>query len=337
MERAKVGQLAESRSSRARVSTGETHDTSVQKREGIDEPKERETKELTMAAFSRQRRTQGRGQLKYLLLALSVLVIFWLISFGCLTIRWHGAPIGYVSSENTSWNGGKMKKPVSRILSRFSNVTATSDVRGNLGPVSVVTQQDPGIDWIKDRWQAASNMHGTAIKGTHWVQLDFGTEILVDKIVLDWEAAYSDKYRLEGSLGDPATDAADVWLLFDGTDASQEGLRSTVESGQSPGVKIKTPLHVVHTISPIREKKPLRYLRVFILNSAMGWGGKSYEVFSGKRKAINRLTMKSIKSHSGNWMSTESTNQRYVDTRQSADLLHGIADTDIFAYHCVQS
>eukprot|EP00980_Cylindrotheca_fusiformis_P004612 scaffold982_cov139-Cylindrotheca_fusiformis.AAC.25 len=185
--------------------------------------------------------------------------------------------VGEDPTEEKSRYRKKAKRPHSRILSRLNNVTATSDVRGNLGPPSVVIQEVPGTDWIKDRWQAASNMHGTAIKGAHWVELDFGTEIVVDKIVLDWEAAYADEYRLEGSLLEPATVEGELWTLFDGTNASHQSLRSTVKSGQSPGVKTKTPLHVVHTIHPLGEK-PLRYLRLFILRSVMGWGGKIADV-----------------------------------------------------------
>jgi len=166
------------------------------------------------------------------------------------------------------------KKPVRQLLSRLDSVTATADVRGNLGPASVVIQKNPGTDWIKDRWQAASNMHGTAIKGAHWVKLDFGREIVIDKVVLDWEAAYANQYKLEGSTFDLSDDddGENKLVLFDGTDPSQEHRRTSEESGQSPGVKTKTPLHVVHTIDGFSEKKPIRYLRVFIYRSVMGWG-----------------------------------------------------------------
>ena len=180
------------------------------------------------------------------------------------------------------------KKPISQLLSRSSSVTASADVRGNLGPVNVVIQKEPGTDWIKDRWQAASNMHGTAIKGSHWVKLDFGREIIVDKIILDWEAAYADQYKLEGSLFDLSDDeGTDRWTLFDGTDPSQEHRRTTETSGQSPGVKIETPLHVVHTIDGFTEKKPIRYLRVFVYRSVMGWGGKFVDHSTPPRKAVS--------------------------------------------------
>jgi hypothetical protein len=107
------------------------------------------------------------------------------------------------------------------------------------------------------------------------VLLQFESEIVVNNIVLDWEAAYADEYRLEGSIKDPTSnEKIESWVLFDGTDPSQEKFRSIKKSGQSPGVKTKTPLHVVHTLTPITSKKPLRYLRLYILKSAMGWGGK---------------------------------------------------------------
>ena len=115
-------------------------------------------------------------------------------------------------------------------------------------------------------------MHGTNVKGTHWLLLDFKREIIPDKIVLDFEAAYADKYKLEASMLHPGKNMTDLEVIFDGTDPRQEKFRSKRESGQSPGVKFKTPLHVIHTIYPLKVKRPLRYLRLLILKSAMGWG-----------------------------------------------------------------
>ncbi len=85
----------------------------------------------------------------------------------------------------------------SLLSKRSLNVTALCDTRGNLGDCSVLIQDNPGTDWIRDRWQAASDMGGTAIPGAHWVRLDFHRNITIGKVVLDWEAAYSDDYRLE--------------------------------------------------------------------------------------------------------------------------------------------
>ena len=224
-------------------------------------------------------------------------------------------------------------------------VTVTSDVRGNLGPASVILQNPPGTNWIKDRWQAAGDMHGTAIPGQHWVQLDFGNlhshsrgrgrgrslemEMEIDRVVIDWEAAYAKDYRIEISMGDSEAKAkAEAkskstrkeleteeegfnWcVLFDGAntntntntndnansdtgtgvhadDASAKDLgskRSVKEYGQSPGVKKKTPLHVVHTIdmNGAQQSKcnfqSFRYLRVFINKSVTGWGVSIWEL-----------------------------------------------------------
>lgn len=155
------------------------------------------------------------------------------------------------------------------LLSRSPSVRATADVQGNLGPPSVILQVKPGKDWLHDRWQAASDMHGTNIPGEHWIRLDFGETVLVDSIVLDWETAYADKYRLE------AHDNDNLWILFDGTDPAQDNMRSVSQSGQSPGVKQKRPLHVVHKLSlsgtPPAQKR-LRALRLHILKPATGWG-----------------------------------------------------------------
>jgi len=63
-------------------------------------------------------------------------------------------------------------------LTRNPRATATTDTRGNLGPAEVMLQDPPGDDWIKDRWQAASDMGGTAIAGEHWVEIDLGRVVV---------------------------------------------------------------------------------------------------------------------------------------------------------------
>lgn len=99
------------------------------------------------------------------------------------------------------------------ILSRSDNVTAECDARGNLGPCSVILQNPPGSNWLTDRWQAASDMGGTAIPGHHWVILDFGRLVDVDKVIIDWETAHADEYRIEGRQA-----LTDDWrVIYDAT------------------------------------------------------------------------------------------------------------------------
>jgi hypothetical protein len=191
-------------------------------------------------------------------------------------------------------------------LSRNPDVIITSSTRGNLGPASVLNQNPPGTDWLKDRWQAASDMGGTAIPGRHWILLDFSSlaanssSILVTKIVLDWETAYATDYRIEGRMDPPndyeTNDDDGNWCtLYDGTlddDTSQMRIhRSVEEYGQSPGVVNQTlPLHILHTINftttdtllggddNINKCLRLRYLRVYINKPARGWGVSLWQV-----------------------------------------------------------
>jgi hypothetical protein len=236
---------------------------------------------------------------KFVAIALFALVFFWLICFLVLTLRWREVPSFQaqpeLSSTTTKEQYLRERSLKPHPLSRSGNVTATADVRGNLGPAQVVVQvsrqhrsepvfkqlttiaffqPNPGKDWIHDRWQAASNMHGKNILGAHWIHLDFGKEVVPQRIVLDWEAAYADEYRLEASLEPISgeTPGENVWILFDAADPSQTPHRSVEKTGKSPGVKTKTPLHVIHTLNPLQSNRPLRYLRLYILKSAMGWG-----------------------------------------------------------------
>jgi hypothetical protein len=167
----------------------------------------------------------------------------------------------------------KPVEPLSTVLlSRGPEVKVTADVRGNLGPPSVMTQQTPGTDWLKDRWQAASDMHGTAIPGVHWVELEFPWYVeTISKVVLDWEAAFARDYRIEVSM-----DQQDWHVVFDSHVDSDR--RTSTESGQSPGVTSKTPLHIVHTVTVLDHVVPFKYLRVYIRKSAMGWGVSLWQV-----------------------------------------------------------
>jgi len=191
----------------------------------------------------------------------------------------------------------------SKLISRSDKVRITSSVRGNLGSASVLNQSPPGKDWIKDRWQAASDMGGTAIKGSHWVMLDFTdlSEVYITKIVLDWETAYAKDYIVEGRTTPPPKNEVgsmdDGWCtLYDGAleeyNKHDSIIHRTVEEyGQSPGVKQKLPLHIVHTIewTPKLDEKEatqgnehichkMKYLRVFIRKPARGWGVSLWQV-----------------------------------------------------------
>ena len=224
-------------------------------------------------------------------------------------------------------------KLLSRMVDENGNkyVTITSSARGNLGPAAVLNQNPPGKDWLKDRWQAASDMGGTAIPGSHWVMLDFtflldnayGTgsdedAVEVTKVVLDWETAYANDYRIEGRLDPPpppppknklraeGIENENGWcVLYDGAldkdDANNEKgsvypHRLVEQYGQSPGVKQKLPLHIIHTIDFTANKdaikdlginkgdlvdgrcRILKYMRVFIRRPARGWGVSIWEV-----------------------------------------------------------
>jgi hypothetical protein len=240
-------------------------------------------------------------QSRYVLLcALISLVSFWVICFLILAqsewmnvMQLQNVPIRGVAQPSLRQEQPQVQQQVAeqplqpRILSRSPNVKITTDVRGNLGPPEVMIQAHPGKDWIRDRWQAASDMHGSALPGRHWVHLDLGRAVLGSKIVLDWEAAYADVYMITASLVAPITDKAfqtddktyidDTWDLFDGRRADNDVERIVKTSGQSPGVKTKTPLHVVHTIA-VDNKRPFRYLRIYIMQPAMGWGVSLWQV-----------------------------------------------------------
>jgi hypothetical protein len=206
------------------------------------------------------------------------------------------------------------------LLSR--NATVTADVRGNLGEAMVLADPN-GTDWLRDRWRAASDMHGTEIRGRHWVRLEFAATSnaaspsrignggsgggsyggnssgIITSIILDWETAYSDDYVIHGLLRDDGNEkdrntinnnsgggggeASDKSMIpfYDSRQKKNDAtmffpaLVKTRSYGQSPGVKQKLPLHVIHEIE-FSMKPPTPVLRGILLTIRSpfhrGWG-----------------------------------------------------------------
>ena len=172
-----------------------------------------------------------------------------------------------------------MQQPAVLLSRDQQGVEVTTDVGGNLGPPSVLNQVVPGKDWLKDRWQAASDMHGTEIKGQHWVELDFTrmreqhAAVWPAYAVLDWETAVSTDYVVSGRRR--LADEGDAWtVLFD----SKKHAYDTTTSGKSPGVKKEMPLHYIHNATLRQEPKLIDAIRIVIRSSDHGWGVSLWQV-----------------------------------------------------------
>ncbi len=149
-----------------------------------------------------------------------------------------------------------------------------TDVRGNLGPPEVMLNNK--TNWLQDRWQAASDMHGTEIKGQHWVVIQFQQTVRVTDIRLDWETAYSDDYVIRGQTLANAT----VWTLDSKDKSAIQRHRTVHETGVSPGVKNqKLPLHIVHDYTNLSTTEPIQQLQILIRSPFhRGWGVSLWSV-----------------------------------------------------------
>ena len=108
-------------------------------------------------------------------------------------------------------------KPNGKARNLLSGKSVTSDVKGNLGPPSVVTNENIA-DWLKDRWQAASDMGGTPIPGPHYLQIDLGELCRIESIFIDFETAYSKYWTLYGRRSDNICPKHKNWVqLAQGT------------------------------------------------------------------------------------------------------------------------
>jgi hypothetical protein len=130
-----------------------------------------------------------------------------------------------------------------------------SDVRGNLGPPSVVTNKEDE-DWLKDRWQSALDMTGSPIPGSHFLEVDLGRESLMTKIVLDWESAYCEHYSLIAHNG--ISKSSNMHRLAVGEDASKSYPKDK---------------HIVHEFrfSPTNDPGRFRYVRLVMHKPSTKW------------------------------------------------------------------
>jgi hypothetical protein len=225
----------------------------------------------------------------------TAVLCLWLYSFAASSTTNQRTGTGLRRSHNTKntmTTGPPVQADAQRMdanMPRFDNTppvllttpelcTATTDVRGNLGPAAVMLNN--GTDWLKDRWQAASDMGGTAIRGRHWVQLDFVSPVALHSARLDWETAYSDHYELLVATDNGAAGAA----VHASTNRHDDPVWKTVfsapnerihvnKTGTSPGfTKVPMPLHVVHTFELEHPTVETTSVRLLILSSATGWG-----------------------------------------------------------------
>lgn len=100
-----------------------------------------------------------------------------------------GQFVGTADGTRAAMASGQLERLLrTHELCRDNKCTARCDVHGNLGASDVILNR--GTNWLKARWQAASDMGGTAIKGPHLVEIDFGQEVNVCTVEIDWETAY---------------------------------------------------------------------------------------------------------------------------------------------------
>lgn len=175
-----------------------------------------------------------------------------------------------------------------QLLSREKQ--AISDVRGNLGPASVVTHESVE-DWLKDRWQAALNMRGEPIPGVHWIVVDLEDSHYITKVIIDWEAAYSKNWRLYGL--EKSTCANGEILCV------EKSLGWVQFGGSASAITVQTAkLHIIQSIDVAVEVNeingesfvlsttgtklagigPFRYVKLLILSPSTQWGSSIWRL-----------------------------------------------------------
>ena len=159
------------------------------------------------------------------------------------------------------------------------NRGAVSDVRGNLGPPTVLTDPKEPTDWLADRWQAASDMQGTPISGEHWVEIDLGRLCTVSRLVLDWEVALSTHWTFQGRPG-----PSDAWVMLhpggDTVPPPQQREAGSTHFLQDVRVPLQTPIQAGSRVDPPSPQPvpPVRWVRLLISHPSTQWGSSLWRI-----------------------------------------------------------
>jgi len=144
----------------------------------------------------------------------------------------------------------------------ISFAKATASTLGNLGPPSVILSSSTN-DWIKDRWQAAKDMNGTPIPGSHFVQLYTNPSqgfTVISRVIIDWETASASNIRISAIGGSSST------LIYKFGDKRERS---------------KSNKHVIDSI-PIDFKSSevgnIEQIRIDILSPETSWGSSIWHV-----------------------------------------------------------
>ncbi len=161
-----------------------------------------------------------------------------------------------ISSENSNSNSNSNSKLINMIEKSPQLLTpyvtsVTSDVHGNLGDPIVVLSENVD-NWLTDRWQAASNMQGSPIPGDHYLHLFLNQKAIIKHVIIDFETAYSDHYRLIGCV------AANNCVIELATSAS----RKVIDTSKN---------HIIHLIGTSIES-PVTSVKLVIDKPSTRWG-----------------------------------------------------------------
>jgi hypothetical protein len=170
-----------------------------------------------------------------------------------------------------------------RLLSRDQGVRAFASAPGNLGPPSAVLSASVD-DWLKDRWQMARDLTGASLPVPQWIAIDLGERssdgCSLTRLLLDWETAYANHYRIETASYNAPLDAshnplADSWhTVIDETAGSLVQWNSQSDK------------HYVHERLLTADLDPhrvqylhhIRYIRIFITGNATPWGSSLWRI-----------------------------------------------------------
>ena len=147
----------------------------------------------------------------------------------------------------------------------------TADVKGNLAAPSVITSNIKK-DWLKHRWQAAADMSGRPISGSHWVEIDLMQSVTVTKIVIDYEQAYCNNYEINCKK-----DIDSKWeRIFTNHRKRMSSGKHLIETRNGKG----TNTHVIHDIdlNYPTYAYDCQYIQLFMKKPASNWGVSIWEI-----------------------------------------------------------
>lgn len=122
---------------------------------------------------------------------------------------------------------------------------------------------------------AAKNMQGDAIPGPHFLEVDLGDLFTVEKVIIDWEKAYSNFWTVQvcRSSSNEFFNRFPSFLKLQGKIEDRDAWATLFLSSQAHDL-LRSDKHIIQEASSVEvtDSKQARFVRLTIHKPSTRWG-----------------------------------------------------------------